>query len=151
MARISTAFLIVLGALLAVLGLKTVASAEGPIPLEDVKGACGGDGEPECPMEGWMEENVGKPMKAKDFKAVAVGLHKAEFLSPDPKWDEGPKGWARLSRDGAVAAEKGDAEGVKASCKGCHTAWRDKYKATFKKQVLPKFPANAEKGRKDIK
>lgn len=39
--------------------------------------------------------------------------------------------WASLSDQGKAAAEKGDLDGVKATCKGCHDAYRNDYKSKY--------------------
>lgn len=39
--------------------------------------------------------------------------------------------WASLSDQGKAAAEKGDLDGAKATCKGCHDAYRNDYKTKY--------------------
>lgn len=39
--------------------------------------------------------------------------------------------WAKMSDDGKAAAEKGDLDGAKASCKSCHDAYRSEYKTKY--------------------
>ena len=96
------------------------------VSAEDAK--CGEKGQPSCPLQGWMEENMDKPFKAKDLKKVAESLEKAAGFVPDPKWNEGANGWAKLAKDGAAAAKAGDADAVQQTCKSCHKAWRSEYK-----------------------
>ncbi|MCA9603449.1 MAG: hypothetical protein KC417_15565 [Myxococcales bacterium] len=118
---------------------------------KDKGGACGDEGQPACPLEGWMEKNTTPAVENQDLKALAAALHKIEFMAPDPKWDEGASGWAKIAREGAAAAEKGDFKAAKATCKTCHKAWKDKYLESYKTRAVPKLPADADKGRKDIK
>ena len=96
------------------------------------KEPCGGKGQESCPLQGWMEKNIDIPMEKKDFKALEAGLTKAAALAPDPKWNDGDKGWASLAKAGAAAAKAQDMDGIRKSCKGCHKAWRKKYKKEFR-------------------
>lgn len=90
--------------------------------------ACGGKGQQPCPLQGWMEKNMQPAFDDKDFKKLAEALNKAAAFAPDPKWNEGDKGWKKLSEDGAKAAEAGDLKAVQASCKSCHKEWRKQYR-----------------------
>lgn len=92
------------------------------------KDKCGDKGQPSCPLQGWMEKNVQDPLDAKDFKKVAESLKKAASFSPDPKWNEGDKGWKKLAEEAAKIAEGGDIKAIKKSCKSCHKAWRKQYR-----------------------
>jgi hypothetical protein len=94
--------------------------------------ACGEKGQPDCPLQGWMEKNVQKPTDDGDTKALAIGLEKSIALVPDPKWNEGDNGWAKIAKEGAAAAKSGDLAAAKKTCKSCHKAWRDKYKKEFR-------------------
>ena len=100
------------------------------VHADDAK--CGDKGEPSCPLQGWMEKNMQEPFEKKDLKAVASALEKVAKMAPDPKWNDGENGWAKLANDGAAAAKAGDEATVQKSCKGCHKAWRSEYKKTFR-------------------
>ena len=39
--------------------------------------------------------------------------------------------WSSLADQGKAAAEKGDLDGAKATCKGCHDAYRNDYKSKY--------------------
>jgi len=39
--------------------------------------------------------------------------------------------WARFADEGKAAAEKGDLDAAKASCKSCHDAYRNTYKTKY--------------------
>jgi len=97
---------------------------------EDTK--CGEKGQPDCPLQGWMEKNVQDPLDAGDLAKVAASLEKAAGFVPSPKWNDGDNGWAKLAKAGAAAAKAGDTAAVKASCKSCHKAWRNQYKKEFR-------------------
>jgi hypothetical protein len=102
---------------------------------EDSK--CGAKGQPSCPLQGWMEKNMQDPFDKKDLKKLAESLEKAAALVPDPKWNEGDKGWAKLAKDGAAAAKAGNFAGAQQACKACHKAWRNEYKKQFRMRPVP--------------
>jgi hypothetical protein len=86
-----------------------------------------------CPLQGWMNRNLQKPLDAQDLAAVARGLQRIPALVPDPTWnDDGTTGWSSLAQAAASAAKAGDLDGTKAACKTCHRTWRKSYKDTFR-------------------
>ncbi len=93
-----------------------------------------GDG----PLAEWMESNLQSAVEAGDLAKIATGLEKAAAFAPDPSWNQGETSWEKIAKDGAAKAKAGDLAGAKASCKGCHTAWRKKYKAQFAQRPLPR-------------
>jgi hypothetical protein len=97
------------------------ASADAPAA------ACGTSDNP-CPLQKWMRANMGTPLAAGDTAALATALDHVATLSPDPSW----AGWGQAASAGATAARNKDMAGVKASCKTCHDAFKDKYKAQFR-------------------
>lgn len=97
-----------------------------PVQAEDAK--CGEKGQPNCPLQGWMEKHMQEPFDNKDLKKVAESLETAAGFVPDPKWNDGATGWSKIAKDGAAAAKAGNFEAVQQSCKSCHKAWRSKYK-----------------------
>ena len=96
------------------------------VQAEDAK--CGEKGQPHCPLQGWMEDNMQPAYDAKDLKKLEAALERAAGFAPDPKWNEGADGWSKIAKEGAAAAKAGDFEAVKQTCKSCHKAWRSKYK-----------------------
>jgi hypothetical protein len=52
--------------------------------------------------------------------AETIGKAKPEFAN-----------WGSLADQGKAAAEKGDLDGAKATCKGCHDAYRNDYKSKY--------------------
>jgi hypothetical protein len=93
-------------------------------------GACGTKDNP-CPLQKWMRANMGPAMAANDLPALAKALDHAAGFSPDPSWT-----WNKMAKDGAAAAQKGDLAAVKASCKTCHDAYKDKYKTQFREKAV---------------
>jgi hypothetical protein len=101
-------------------------------PAARADGTCGEKGQPSCPLQGWMEKNMDTASEAGDTKALAVAFEKAIGFVPDPKWNDGDNGWTKIAKDGEAAAKSGDLAAAKKTCKTCHKAWRDKYKATYR-------------------
>lgn len=105
-------------------------------PAAQAEGACGGKGQPSCPLQGWMEKNMDSAVEKEDAKALAAAFEKSATLVPDPKWNEGDNGWAKIAKAGADAAKSGDIAAAKKECKTCHKAWRDKYKKEFRTKPI---------------
>lgn len=105
-------------------------------PAQAEPAQCGGKGQPHCPLEEWMEKHLQDPYEKKDLKAVAQSLEKVASFVPDPKWNEGEKGWAKIANDGAAAAKAGDFKTVQQSCKTCHKAWRSEYRKTHRMRPI---------------
>src|SRR5215472_9427813 len=88
--------------------------------------ACGSKDNP-CPLQKWMRANMGPALANNDMPGLAKALDHAATFSPDASWT-----WAKIAKDGADAARKGDTAGAKAACKSCHDAYKDKYKTQFR-------------------
>jgi hypothetical protein len=94
--------------------------------------SCGDEGQPSCPLQGWMERNVQKPLDDGDFARLAQALSRVPRFAPDPSWNDGEQGWSKLAEAAAAAAKARDGDAVEQSCKACHRAWRKKYKQEFR-------------------
>ncbi len=113
-------------------------AAPTPAPKPSAElGACGDEGQPMCPLQEFMEQNLQKPLEAQDFAAVAKGLTRVAKLAPDPAWNSATPSWLSFTEDGIAAAKSGDEAALKQTCKGCHKVFRSKYKATFRTRSLP--------------
>lgn len=113
-------------------------AAPTPAPKPSAElAACGDEGQPMCPLQAFMEQNVQKPLEAKDFAAVAKSLTRVAKLAPDAAWNSATPSWPSFAEDGIAAAKSGDEAALKQTCKGCHKAFRSKYKATFRTRPLP--------------
>jgi hypothetical protein len=101
-------------------------------------GQCGSKENP-CPLQKWMRENMGGPMSSGDFAALEASFTKAAGFAPDKSWNGGDAkaNWDSISKAGAEAAKKKDQPAVKAACKSCHDAFKDKYKAQFRTKAVP--------------
>ena len=95
-------------------------------------GACdGGD----CPLQGWMKQ-IWPHMKSNDYEGTARLLEECAKLAP-PNAKTAYPNWVSISLDGANAARAADMEAVKASCRGCHQQYEDKYRAEMRARPLP--------------
>jgi hypothetical protein len=90
--------------------------------------------EPTTPFGKWMKPNMGAPLAGQDFDTLQKSL---TLVAAKPPKADGYDKWAKISSDGAAAAAKQDLAGVKASCKGCHDLYRDKYKKELPPHVFP--------------
>ena len=87
---------------------------------------CGGRDNP-CPLQKWMRVTMAPALAAKDAPALARALERTATFSPDAAWQ-----WAAISKTAAEAAKKGDIEGARKSCQGCHTIYKTPYKEKFR-------------------
>jgi len=86
---------------------------------------------PPCPLYAWMKANTSAAMSAQDFDALAVALDKVVAFAP-----AGYTNWASISKDGANAARAQSLDGVKASCRGCHNQYKDRYKKEMRDRPI---------------
>jgi hypothetical protein len=97
--------------------------------------ACGSKTNP-CPLQKWMQDNVGSKMADGNLAVVAASLDKIATMTPDATWAD----WAKFAKDGATAARQGgDAgtQGAKAACKACHDKFKSDYKTRFRTRAVP--------------
>ena len=120
--------------LVSVLVLSSGIAAAALLPQSPAQAeeACGGKGQPSCPLQGWMEKNMDAAVEKADAKALAAAFEKSAGFAPDPSWNEGETSWSKIAKAGADAAKSGDIKAAKKECKSCHKAWRDKYKKQFR-------------------
>jgi cytochrome c553 len=87
-----------------------------------------GAGDPKTALGKWMKPNMGEPFAQDppDFATLQTSL--ALLLTKEPPAATYPK-WDGFLQQGLAAAKAGDKAGVKATCKGCHDAHKDAYKA----------------------
>lgn len=98
------------------------ADAGSPLDAGATEGPCATDGGPGCPMLRFMKGEVAIAFAAKKTPDVLAALDKLAANAPS-----GYTNWASISKDGAAAAKAGDWNAVKASCRGCHSQYKDKY------------------------
>jgi len=86
--------------------------------------ACGPEGAPKCPLQGWMEKELKPAMKAADPAKVADLLDKVAKLAP-ASYD----GWAKIASDAAAETRaKKDLAPAKKSCTSCHEKFKKRWK-----------------------
>ncbi len=78
-----------------------------------------------------MKANTNPAVASSDLPALAAALDKIAGFAPP-----GYKNWASISKDGATAARAGDMTAAKASCRGCHDQYRQKYKNEMRDRAL---------------
>lgn len=81
------------------------------------------------PMQKWMRGNLASAVGQGDTAKVASGLRYVAG-KPVPGMDQ----WTAIATKGAEAAEKGDIDGTKASCKACHNLYQKTYKETRRQE-----------------
>lgn len=119
------ATILVLPAVLLTIALGTFSGALA----EDAK--CD-ENEPGCSLQRWMANHVQAALTKKDLDGVSRALQTAASCVPDPKWNEGEKGWSNIAQAGVAAAKAGNLNGVKKACKSCHEAWRSDYRKQYR-------------------
>jgi cytochrome c553 len=90
-------------------------------------------GEPATPLGKWMKPNIGTALAGQDFATLKTNLTLVAGKVPSADYAK----WADISSAGAAAAGKQDLAGVKASCKACHDAYKEKYKKEFVARPFP--------------
>jgi hypothetical protein len=90
-------------------------------------------GEPATALGKWMKPNMGTPLAGQDFATLQKSL---VFIAGKPPSGDYPK-WAEYSNAGARAAGKQDLKELKASCKVCHEAYKERYKKEFAAAPFP--------------
>lgn len=75
-----------------------------------------------------LMKKLGATAAGDDPRALAPLLSQARTMKPA---DGEYAGWDAMADKGKAAAEAGDLAGAKASCKECHSAYRDKYKTKY--------------------
>jgi len=78
-----------------------------------------------------MKANTAAAMTAQDLDALAVALAQVAGFAPP-----GYANWASIARDGANAARAQSLDGVKASCRGCHRQYKDRYKKEMRDRTI---------------
>ncbi len=88
---------------------------------------CGAKGQKPCPMQGWMKKVMASASSSGEGEPLAKALgYVADH--PPPGYGE----WAGFARAGLAKAKAGDVDGAKATCKQCHDAYKEKYKAEMR-------------------
>ena len=75
-----------------------------------------------------LMKKMGATAAGEDAKALAPLLAQTSVMKPN---DADFAGWDTVAAKGKSAADQGDLAAAKASCKECHSQFRDKYKAKY--------------------
>ena len=102
-----------------------------PQPPPPSPATCGERGLPECPLQHWMDRQLGGPLSRDDFRGLAAALRTLAAAAP-----EGYGGWRPWAEGGAAAADRHDGEAVRAACTGCHDGYRPRYRAALRERPL---------------
>ena len=78
-----------------------------------------------------MKANTSASLNARDFPALVSALDRVAGFAPP-----GYTNWALIAKDGADAARVEDADAVKASCRGCHRQYKDRYRAEMRDRPI---------------
>jgi len=111
--------------------IPTASGSAKPVASAKPAATCGDKPMPPCPLYGWMKANTSAAMSAQDFDALAVALDKVVGFAP-----AGYGNWRSIAKDGANAARAQSLDGVKASCRGCHNQYKDKYKKEMRDRPI---------------
>lgn len=96
---------------------------------------CGKPGLPDCPLQAWMKANVVAPKAAGNAELLAKNLQRVAALAPASSgWGAD---WKTISDAGAIAAKKGDKDGVNAACTSCHAKYRKAYRDKYRESPVP--------------
>ena len=122
-----------------VAGVMIGAAGLAAAPSASADDATCGSKENPCPLQKWMRQNMAPANSSGDMAALATDFDKVAKISPDPKWNgaDAKANWDAISKAGVAAAKANDAAAVKAACKSCHDAFKDKYKAQFRTKAVP--------------
>lgn len=121
---------ILIGSILFAAAIAVVPSASA-----QVDASCGSKTNP-CPLQKWMQDNMGSKMMDGNLAVVAASFDKVATINPDASWSD----WSKIAKDGADAARKGGDEGTrgaKAACKACHDKYKNDYKLKFRTKAVP--------------
>jgi len=103
------------------------ASAAPAGALSAANAECGTKPQPDCPLQAWMKSNTNSAIASNDLPALAAALDKTVAFAP-----AGYTNWVSIAKDGAKAARAGDMTAAKASCRGCHDQYKQKYKTELR-------------------
>jgi hypothetical protein len=78
-------------------------------------------------MQHWMKTVLANASSSGDGPKLARALTELAGHAPP-----GFPRWSTIANAGAAKAKAGDIDGAKASCKQCHDAYKDQYKATVR-------------------
>jgi hypothetical protein len=103
--------------------------------------ACGQENQPDCPLQGWMDQRINTAFTTRNARELAAAFRFLSRIAP-----AGYADWAGWAEGGAAAATKSDFSLVKRACAGCHNDYRERYRSEMRSRVLPVEETSAGRG-----
>jgi hypothetical protein len=97
----------------------------------EVSAACGGKGQPDCPLQNWMKSTLQPYQRENNYARLERAFEDLAQHAPDDY-----EHWADLASSGAEAARNKDAAGVRTACKSCHDQHRSRYRRERRAEQL---------------
>jgi len=97
----------------------------------EISAACGGKGQPDCPLQSWMKSTLQPYQRENNFPRLERAF---EDLAQHAPADYAH--WSELASGGAEAARNKDEAGVRAACKQCHDQLRSRYRRERRAEQL---------------
>lgn len=107
-------------------------AAAAPSASAGDPGPCGEKGQPDCPLQSFMKQEMKPALKGGEFEKLAAALEKVSKVPPQG-YDE----WTKIALSGVEAAKKQDEAAAKKVCKTCHDKYEDKFKEEHRTEKLP--------------
>src|ERR1700722_11505963 len=79
--------------------------------------------EPKTLLGKWVKANMGAAIAGPHFEKLGASFTLVASKPPPRNYPD----WASIANKGAAAAKSNDLKGVKASCKACHDAYKQRY------------------------
>jgi hypothetical protein len=93
--------------------------------------ACGHSGEPDCPTQRWMKDNMQAPFRKADFARLERAYQELVDTAP-----VGYDSWPELARSGLEAARAKNGPALGANCKHCHDDHRTRFRGELRASVV---------------
>jgi hypothetical protein len=90
----------------------------------------------EAPLAHWMKEHAAPAILQGDIYALAAAFDTIATYAPKTP-PPAYANWVSIAKDGAAAARAASLEGAKGACRGCHSQYRNTYKAEMRARPLP--------------
>lgn len=103
------------------------AEPSGSAAVPSKKYDCGAKGQKPCPMQGWMKKVMAPASSSGEGDKLAEAL---TYVAKRPP--PGYADWVAYANEGVAKAKAGDIDGAKASCKKCHDAYKEDYRAKMR-------------------
>ncbi len=105
---------------------------------------CGDEGQPDCPLQHWMNQHTKKATQHHDLPAMANAYRWIAAMTPDPAWNSADPSWRAIALEGEHQAVAGNFNQAKAQCKKCHKAFKHEYEHRFAHREVPPAPPGVQ-------